>query len=315
MTKTPVAAVNGKVGGLKANPMSDIQYSFHIGVPFTETNRLFWSLRRDKELLEKFGVVIPRPRFYQPALRDLIYDSQRRAEAKEELRAFFSPMEEGTIASRVILFEELALGKPTWALGSRGFFPNVQRNLTQLTQMFPESTCDFTLAISNPAIFLSTAYAQQNKRSYNGFFKNLGPEQVFWSEVIEKIIRAFPESTVKVWCDEDTPFIWNNVLHAVSGLPEGQNFQGQYDAAENIMTEEGLERMKSFIEARPELNEPQKLSVLEAFLDKFAQSEVAEQSIDLPQWTHEKVERLNELYEEDLHRIEALPRVELIKPQ
>ena len=80
------------------------------------------------------------------------------------------------------------------------------------------------------------------------------------------------------------------------------------------MTEEGLVRLRGYLAENPPPNEIQRRRVVAAFLSKYARPEVVEVELDLPGWTDETVEKLTEIYDEDVLTISRLPGVHFIAP-
>ena len=119
---------------------------------------------------------------------------------------------------------------------------------------------------------------------------------------------------VTVWCNEDTPLIWAEIIREMAGLDHGERIQGGFDLLREIMSPEGMKRFRAYLHDHPVMSEMQKRRVMAAFLDKFALDEVLEEEIDIPGWTAELVDEITELYEEDVFQLQRIPGVHLISP-
>ena len=128
------------------------------------------------------------------------------------------------------------------------------------------------------------------------------------------VFKIVPDGQVTVWCNEDSPLIWPNILQAVSGHSDGMDLKGADDFLKNLMTPDGFTRMEHYLDRHPAETPEAKQQVLTAFLEKNALAEALEQEIDLPGWTEDYVERLSSQYDEDLDVISQIPRVTLIEP-
>ena len=135
-----------------------------------------------------------------------------------------------------------------------------------------------------------------------------------WARVVEGLANANPGCPILVWCHEDTPFIWSELLRELTCYDATQPLDGALDMAEAIMTPEGFKRLFDFMEARNVQTENRFRRALSSFLETYAERENVETEIDLRGWTDETVDRLTELYEEDVAEIAKIPSVTMIAP-
>lgn len=73
-----------------------------------------------------------------------------------------------------------------------------------------------------------------------------------------------------------------------------------------------MKRFRAYLRQQPDLPEPQKRRVMQAFLAKYALAEAVEEELDIPGWTETYVAQLTELYEADVAQIANRPNVTLI---
>ena len=132
--------------------------------------------------------------------------------------------------------------------------------------------------------------------------------------MIGRIAEANPGCRMLVWCHEDTPFIWPEILHEVTGCDPTQTLEGDLDMVETIMTADGFGRLNDFLESRDVRTEARRRRAVSAFLEAHAESEKIEAEIDLPGWTDDTVEALTELYDNDVTEIARMPGVTFISP-
>jgi hypothetical protein len=135
-----------------------------------------------------------------------------------------------------------------------------------------------------------------------------------WSELIARIRNAHPDLPITVWCNEDTPLIWSQIVREIAGIDATVPIAGEFALLSEIMTKPGLQRFHAYIDSHPGMTEVQKRRVIAAFLDKFADEAAIEEELDVPGWTEAVVNRLTELYDEDLYEIQRLDGVQMITP-
>ena len=117
---------------------------------------------------------------------------------------------------------------------------------------------------------------------------------------------------VTVWCNEDTPLIWPTVLREISDADPELVLDGELDVLRSIMSEDGFQRMETYLASHKPPSEMQRRRVFAAFLDKFALDDALEEDIDLPDWTLELVDEITARYDDDVYRIERMSGVNFI---
>jgi hypothetical protein len=103
--------------------------------------------------------------------------------------------------------------------------------------------------------------------------------------------------------------IWPEVLQAVSGHAPGTPLIEAEDLLSDLMSADGMERMRAYMTANPPANVTQRRRIVSAFLDKFALSDQIDMELDLPGWDEDLIDTLTENYSHDIARIRAIPGV------
>ena len=170
------------------------------------------------------------------------------------------------------------------------------------------------MAIRNPATFLSAAFSKVEGRSFPDFLDGVEPMDLRWSDVIRRIREAEPDIPMTVWCNEDTPLIWTQVVRDIAALEHGSKLKGGYDLLRSIMTPEGMTRFKAYIGQNHPQNEMQLRRVIAAFLDKYAMEDAIEEELTAPGLTEQTLIAMTEAYEEDMFEIERIPGVTFLTP-
>ena len=201
-----------------------------------------------------------------------------------------------------------------WAITDNALYPQAPRTLRHLQALFPGHDLEASLAIRNPATLMASLVEHANDKAARRILDTTRPEDLRWSDTIGQMRSACPEIPLTVWCDEDTPYLWHEVLQAVSGHSDALRLEHTYDWFAQVMTEDGLARMLAWLEAHPPETEDQRRRIISAFLDKFFDPAKIDVNLDLPGWTEELVEVMTELYDQDMERLRALPGVTVLSP-
>jgi hypothetical protein len=226
-------------------------------------------------------------------------------------------MEEDS-AERLILSWDSFLSFPPWALEGT-LYPAAADRIRAFSQIFPEIEAEFHMALRNPATFLPALYDKQKNtkggnKLFNDFMKGLSPYDIRWSDVIDRVLRVNPDVPLCIWCDEDTPLIWPEVLQAVSGHAPGTVLEDENELLGQIMSAEGLKRMQAYLASHTVTTPETRRKVVSAFLDKFALPDRINVDVEVPGWTADTIGTLTQIYEQDVARIARFPGVRFIAP-
>jgi len=291
-----------------------MQLILHTGAHYTEQERLIKTILRNTEMLSQRGVHVPGPSTYRGLIRDTL-NAMSRAPASADARdVLMDVILDDVTANRVILSDPNFFRTAGTAIQRGVIYPAAPSRIAHMAQLFPEDELEMFLAIRNPAGLLPVLYDVAVEKSDEKFWGGRRPQDLRWSETISAIRQAAPEVLMNVWCFEDVPLIWSQIIRDMAALDVQEKIAGGFDLLSTIMSKEGMQRFRSYLESHPEMSEIQKRRVIAAFLDKFALDEEIEEELDMPGWTDALVEELTEIYDEDVAVIERIPGVNLITP-
>ncbi|APG49397.1 hypothetical protein [Phaeobacter porticola] len=289
-----------------------LSIALHIGAPFTDEEQLTWSLRRDTARLLKDGVLVRRPGTYIKELTELKGRAAKDDITESECAAFLDGVLRDADVSRLILSMPSILGVPAWMLNGGRLYKNAGANTAALRAVFPDHACEFFLGMCNPATLVPTGFSAQSQKDWYGFSGDTDLMDLCWSDVVADILTANPGCGVTVWCNEETPVFWPQVLGHVTGMGAAYRFEGETDILRKAMTEEGTKRLEAYLAERPQLSDQQRDQVRELFLSYFHSEDVVEEEIDLPGWSQGFVDVMTERYFNDVELIRQMPGVTVI---
>lgn len=290
-----------------------MQIILHAGAHATDEDRLVTCLLKNAEHLEAIGTVVPEPESYRNMLRDTIAaatDSAAPPDLGQNLRNALLPSGD---ADRLVISNDSFFGTHKMAV-KRMFYPASCARLEALRQLLPDDHVELFFAVRNPASFMPALLEITNFNSIGDLFRGYDPLSFRWSELFERIRAQIPDIPITVWCNEDTPLIWAELIREMGGLDPTQEIKGEYDLLQEIMSEGGMKRFLSYVDSHPGMTEVQKRRVIAAFMDKFVDDDAVEEEYELAEWTVDIVDQMTELYEEDVFNIPRVPGVTLITP-
>jgi hypothetical protein len=284
---------------------------YHLGAHCTDEDRLIRCLLKNRAALADQGIIVPSPTRYRKLLRDTAVQLRGAAASEETQAVILDQIMEEASADRLILSWENFMSFPVWAVTSQ-LYEHAGERLQAFAQIFPQIEAEFHLAIRNPATLVPGLKAKVEAKGES--LAAVDPLTLSWAGVVRQIIRINPGIPVTVWCDEDVPLIWPEVLQAVSGHAEGTTLQDTDEILSQIMTEIGLNRMRDYLAQHPPRTVAQRRRVVSAFLEKFARPEQIEVEVDMADWDAATIARLQANYDADIAEIRRMPWVRFIDP-
>lgn len=294
----------------KSGPM---RIAYHLGAHCTDEDRLVRCLLKNRATLAEDGIAVPSPTRYRKLLRDTA-TQLRGAVASQDTQAMILDqiIDEGA-ADRLILSWTSFLSFPAYAVGDM-LYGNGGQRLRSFTQIFPDLEAEFHLGLRNPATFLPDLRERAQTKGHEDILYNVDPASLRWSDTIRQIKTENPGIPLTVWCDEDTPLIWPEVLQVVSGHDPGLALEDSDELLAQLLTEAGLARFHTYCAEHPPQSVLQRRRIVTAFLEKFGRPEQLSTEIRAPGWTEDLVGQLTQSYLADIGRIADMPGVTLIEP-
>lgn len=286
---------------------------YHLGAHCTDEERLLRCLLKNRGVLAAEGIVVPGPAKYRTLLRDTAMSLKGQAATQDTQALVLDQIMAESEAERLILSWDNFLGYAQGAV-RRGIYSSGAERMQAFGLIFPDIDAEFHLAIRNPATFVPAVFKKQSGRSYAEFMDGVEVESLRWSRLISELRMLNPKVPVTVWCDEDTPLLWPEVLQAVSGHSDAVTLIDSDDLVASIMSADGMQRMASYMQTHPPQNTAQRRRVVSAFLEKFALPDQVEVEIEMEGWTEDLIARTSDAYDQDVSRIMAMDGVTFLAP-
>ncbi|SLN41611.1 hypothetical protein [Roseisalinus antarcticus] len=291
-----------------------MQIVYHIGANCTDGDRLIKSLLKNADAFAAQGIKVPGPGKYRRLLRETIQNLDGRPPAPDTRDILLDAILDDESAERLVMSHADFICVTNRIFQSGAFYELAEFKLGSLARLFPEDEIELHLGLRNPATFVPTTFANSEMPSFDAFLRGADPLAIRWSDLVSRIRAAVPRAAITVWCNEDTPLIWAQLIRELSGVDPMTRISGGFDLLNAIMSPDGMKRFLSYLKSHPPQTEVQKRRIIAAFLDKYAIEDEIEEEVDVPGWTDEIIAALTQTYEEDVYRIERMPGVNFIAP-
>jgi hypothetical protein len=270
---------------------------YHLGVHCTDEDRLIRCLLKNRGALSAEGIIVPAPSRYRSLLRDTAMQLKGQEASRDTQAMMLDQIMDEDRADRLILSWDHFIGYPKGAVRNTFYYAGPDR-MRAFTRLFPDLQHEFHIAIRNPATFVPAIFTKLAAGSEAEFLAQFDLRALRWSELVEGLRRACPDVPLTLWCDEDTPLLWPDVLRAVSGHSEALQLVDDEGPLVTIMSPEGLARRR----------------IVQAFLAKFARPEAIRVEVEMDSMTEDLVAELSAAYDRDVARLQRMDGVTVLVP-
>ena len=291
-----------------------MEIAFHIGANCTDDDRLLRSILKNVAVLGDNGVKAPGPGKYRRIVRETIQNLDGAPPAPNTRQILLDAILDGDTPNRLVMANPNFICIPNRIFDNGIFYEQAEFKVTSLIGLFPEDQIELFLALRNPATFLPEAFAEAKTDDFGQFMQGMAPQDIRWSDLVRRIRACAPQVPLTVWCNEDTPLLWAQLIRDIAGLDPMTRITGGFDLLASIMSPEGMNRFLNYLRSHPPQTEGQKRRIIAAFLDKYALTDEIEDTVDLPGMTGEMLDHLSTLYEQDIALIAQMPDVDFITP-
>lgn len=292
--------------------MQQMTIAIHLGAHCTDEDQLVKSLMKNLKVFASEGVLVPPPTRYRTVIRSVLAKLSGEPPTKDTQDVLLEQILDHEEADRLVLSSDQFLANPGYAFRNGALYPNAAEKTTRIRRLFPDHPVEFFIAVRNPATFIPALHRMLQGEPFDTFTAGIDPDTLVWSDVIADIREANPDTPITVWCNEDTPLIWPEVMHEITGIEPQVQFMGGFDILSKIAQREGIKRLRSYLASHPPATEIQRRRIISAFLDKYAIEDEVEEELDLPGWTPDIVELLTRVYDDDMIELARIPGVTLL---
>lgn len=284
----------------------------HVGVHFTEEDRMMKCLLRNADDFAAEGVMVPGHGKYRAILRDTLNAMVSAPPSEMARDVLVDAFLDDSDATRVILSDANFFRTPKTAVQEGMLYPSAPVRMMRMAQIFEQDEVEIFMGIRNPATLLPVLYGKAENPDPAAFWGGRDPRDILWSETVSLLREAVPNVPITIWCNEDTPLIWAHIIRQMAGLPDDQKIIGGFDLLSSIMSTEGMKRVRAYLKDHPIMTEHQKRRAIAAFLDKYALEGEVEEELDMAGWTDDVVDEMTEIYDEDVAKIAEMPGVRVL---
>lgn len=291
-----------------------MQIAYHLGVHGTDEDRLVRALVKNRGTLAARGIAVPSPRAYRQLLPKVAKTLRGGPAGPDTQQVILDALGEDGALDRLVFSHDNLLSFPLNAIGADGLYPTAPARIAAYANLFPQAEAEFFLALKNPATLVPALLDRAAEANYDMIMSGAAPASLRWAPVIRRVLAQVPGIALTLWCAEDLPLLWPEVIRAIAGVGPEEALEGDHDLIATLMTDEGLAALKASVETQGPRSAAERRRETAGFLERHALPEALEVEIALPGWTGALVAAMTEAYDEDCAEIAALPGVTFLVP-
>jgi hypothetical protein len=219
-----------------------MQVVFHLGAPCTDDDLLLQTLMRNRDVLWGEGIAVPPPGRYRAVVRDTARTLKGRPASPEIQDALLDAIvDESASIDRLILSDPRFICINRLVIQGPQIWPMIDRQTTQLRALFPDDAVEFFIGLRDPATHVPQLFKTSRFSDFAEFTENMQVHAVAWSEMLRRLTMTHPDCPVTVWCNEDTPLIWGELLQDIAAVGMEVPLEGKDVLVQQIMDPAGLQ--------------------------------------------------------------------------
>lgn len=291
-----------------------MQIAFHIGAHCTDEDRLLKTLLKNANTLLQQGVAVPGPGKYRALIRETIQTLDGATPPEDTRDILLDAICENDDIDRIVMSNENFICVPNRILANSVFYAQAEKRVCALHQLFPDDDITLFLAVRHPAAFLQDTFKRSKATSLSAYLGMMHPEELSWADVVRRIKQAAPDTPLTVWCNEDSPLLWEQLIRQLSDVTDETELAGGLDMLASIITAEGMTALTEQLRKTPPASDADRHAVIADIWDNHAMPDAMEDVIDLPELDPALVDEMTQSYEDDIAEIAAMPGVTLLMP-
>ena len=287
---------------------------YHVGAHHTDGGALLRSLLKNTDTLLRWNVAVPGPSRYRKTIGTMVNRLRGEVPTADAQAALMEALVDGDFPERLVLSSDSFICVADRVIEGGKLYGRAHKT-RWLRNLFPNDEVAFAIGLRNPAALLSSLWrdVRLGGGTYRDFIGRTDPRFLRWSDLVLRIRETNPECPVIVWCTEDTPFVWPEVMHILTGVPNATRLAGEHDMLGRVMRRAGMIKSNKKVEADPKMPIRQRRAMAMELLETYAAPEQIDVEIDLPGWNSALVDEISEAYDRDLAEIRKIPGVVLIE--
>ncbi len=291
-----------------------MQIAFHIGANCTDEDRLIKSLLKNADVFLKEQIAVPGPGRYRKLIRETIAALKGAKPADDTRNILLDTIVENDNIGRVVLSNGNFICIPPRIFDHGLLYSQAGPKARALRQLFPKDDITLFMGIRNPATFLQETFLRSNAKTIDEYLGIMRPTEIQWSDMIRRIREDAPDVALTVWCNEDAPLLWEQIMREISGVNPDTPIVGGLDMLATIISRDGMQLLYTKLQSQPPQSAADMHEMIAEIWETHALDDQVEDEINQPELDPALLEQMTEMYDADVAKIASMQGVKLLLP-
>lgn len=291
-----------------------MQIAFHIGSHFTDEGRLIRSVQRSRAAFVGAEILVPGPRTYRALLRETLNILKGEPASPEVRELLIDALVPDKSTARLVLFHDNLICLPPRAISEGGLYVTAPRRINAIRNLFPDHGCTFHLALQHPAALMESVLTQGGVEAPEALLAAVEPRRLRWLPLVRRLVESCPDLDLVLWCNEDAPLVWPQILRSLTGVAADVPFEGDLDMAVELMGKAGAAELVASLAKAP----PADISEWTARVSEVLQAHALPEALDVPVaspgWAGDVIEEMTEAYLAECAALSTMPGIRFLTP-
>lgn len=291
-----------------------MQIVFHCGVHGTDQDGLLKTLMNNRDWLTRNGTEVVSRNRHRGIFESALTALKGRPATPDMEDMMLDAILDSDQTKRVICSQPAFLGVPNRAITPDGIYPVAGTKLAAMANLFPSAEVEFFIGLKNPATFAPYCHNMAARNHEDLLGGIAAPHHLRWGPAIRRLLPALQGRRLVLWCHEDTPLIWPEVMRIIADMPLDAPLKAGLHILGEILEPEGIAFIRQQVAEHDQITIAQRRGIFAQALQEFVRADLIETTIDLPGWSQDLIDRMTEDYDQDVAELASLPNVEFISP-
>ncbi len=291
-----------------------MQIAFHIGANCTASDRLLKSILKNADSLLAEGIAVPGPGRYRSLIREAIGTLAGARPAPDTRDILIDTIVENDNVRRAVFSNDNFICVPNRIFDHGLLYSQVDTKTRGLSQLFEGDEITLYLAIRNPATFLQEAFERSSTETIAEYLGIMHPLEIKWSDMVRRLKAAVPDITLTIWCHEDSPLLWEQLIREISGVDPHTSIAGGLDMLSSIISRDGMALLNQQLRDNPPASNAARHELIAEIWESHALEEEIEDEINLAELDPDMIAQMTQMYDDDVDYIGQMDGVRLLVP-
>lgn len=289
---------------------------YHVGLHCTDEDRIAGCLVRNAGKLRDAGIVVAAPEQFRPLVQNRMIEQRGAPATRDSQEALLDRLLGNDRPDRLVLSNHSFLCAPRRSVEGGILYPTAAQRIAWIRNLFPGYPSSIALAIRNPASLLPALCKKLPEGPAREALESTTPgDALSWTDFLRRLVRAAPGCPLTLWCNEDLPIIWPEILQNLTGFPDVFSFEGLESVITAVSSPDDGTKLAGDDRSKQPTDSAAWRAFVESTGDRHSEPPPGQTISALPGWDADDVQRVTDAYEKEVAVAAGMAAVRFLSPR